>query len=126
DDAGAKCRGVLATLDMDGVMASEREWGCYPQVPGLGICQPARHDGIDAVLVTPWRWDGRERRRAEQGRGQGKGEWGGGRGGGGPRPTPGCTAGSASPASGWGGAAPGGGRTRGAPAARGALPPARR
>ena len=66
DDSRAKCLGLLATFDMDVVMTSEREWGCYPQVPGLGICQLARHDGIDAVLVTPWRWDGRERRRAEQ------------------------------------------------------------
>ena len=66
DDSRAKCLGLLATFDMDVVMTSEREWGCYPQVPGLGICQLARHDGIDAVLVTPWRWDGRERRPAEQ------------------------------------------------------------
>jgi hypothetical protein len=36
----------------------EREWGCYPEVPGLAIAQLARRDGIDAVLVTPWRWDG--------------------------------------------------------------------
>ena len=66
DDSRAKCMGLLATFDMDVVMTSEREWGCYPQVPGLGICQLARQDGIDAVLVTPWRWDGRERRRAER------------------------------------------------------------
>jgi uncharacterized protein (TIGR02680 family) len=66
DDSRAKCMGLLATFDMDVVMTSEREWGCYPQVPGLGICQLARHDGVDAVLVTPWRWDGRERRRAER------------------------------------------------------------
>ena len=66
DDSRAKCLGLLATFDMDVVMTSEREWGCYPQVPGLGICQLARHDGVDAVLVTPWRWDGRERRRAER------------------------------------------------------------
>jgi len=65
DDSRAKCLGLLATFDMDVVMTSEREWGCYPQVPGLGICQLARQDGVDAVLVTPWRWDGRERRRAE-------------------------------------------------------------
>jgi uncharacterized protein (TIGR02680 family) len=64
DDSRAKCLGLLATFDMDVVMTSEREWGCYPQVPGLGICQLARHDGVDAVLVTPWRWDGRERRPA--------------------------------------------------------------
>ena len=62
DDSRAKCLGLLATFDMDVVMTSEREWGCYPQVPGLGICQLARQDGVDAVLVTPWRWDGRERR----------------------------------------------------------------
>ena len=64
DDSRAKCLGLLATFDMDVVMTSEREWGCYPQVPGLAICQLARHDGVDAVLVTPWRWDGRERRPA--------------------------------------------------------------
>ena len=66
DDSRAKCLGLLATFDMDVVMTSEREWGCYPQVPGLAICQLARKDGIDAVLVTPWRWDGRERRLAER------------------------------------------------------------
>ena len=65
DDSRAKCLGLLATFDMDVVMTSEREWGCYPQVPGLGICQLARQDGVDAVLVTPWRWDGRERLPAE-------------------------------------------------------------
>jgi uncharacterized protein (TIGR02680 family) len=66
DDSRAKCLGLLATFDMDVVMTSEREWGCYPQVPGLGICQLARQDDVDAVLVTPWRWDGRERRRTDR------------------------------------------------------------
>jgi uncharacterized protein (TIGR02680 family) len=66
DDSRAKCLGLLATFDMDVAMTSEREWGCYPQVPGLAICQLARQDGVDAVLVTPWRWDGRERRLAER------------------------------------------------------------
>ncbi|RKS78835.1 uncharacterized protein (TIGR02680 family) [Actinomadura pelletieri DSM 43383] len=65
DDSRAKCLGLLATFDLDVVMTSEREWGCYPQVPGLSICQLSRRDGIDAVLVTPWRWDGRERTRVE-------------------------------------------------------------
>ena len=66
DDARAKCLGLLATFDMDVVMTSEREWGCYPQVPGLAICQLSRQDGVDAVLVTSWQWDGRERRRMQQ------------------------------------------------------------
>ncbi len=63
DDSRAKCLGLLATIDLDVVMTSEREWGCYPQVPGLAIAQLSRHDGIDAVLVTPWWWDGSERVR---------------------------------------------------------------
>lgn len=66
DDSRAKCLGLLAAFDLDVVMTSEREWGCYPQVPGLAIAQLARRDGIDAVLVTPWRWDGRERRLVER------------------------------------------------------------
>jgi hypothetical protein len=61
DDSRAKCLGLLATFDLDVVMTSEREWGCYPEVPGLAIAQLARRDGIDAVLVTPWRWDGNVR-----------------------------------------------------------------
>lgn len=61
DDSRAKCLGLLAAFDLDVVMTSEREWGCYPQVPGLSIAQLTRREGIDAVLVTPWRWDGRER-----------------------------------------------------------------
>ncbi|GAA0620883.1 TIGR02680 family protein [Kutzneria viridogrisea] len=66
DDSRAKCLGLLAAFDLDVVMTSEREWGCYPQVPGLAIAQLARRDGIDAVLVTPWRWDGRERVEVER------------------------------------------------------------
>lgn len=62
DDSRAKCLGLLAKFDLDVVMTSEREWGCYPEVPGLAIAQLARRDGIDAVLVTPWRWDGRGHR----------------------------------------------------------------
>jgi uncharacterized protein (TIGR02680 family) len=66
DDSRAKCLGLLAAFDLDVVMTSEREWGCYPQVPGLAIAQLTRRDGIDAVLVTPWRWDGRERIRTDR------------------------------------------------------------
>ncbi|CAO5162034.1 TIGR02680 family protein [Frankia sp. AiPs1] len=64
DDARASCLGLLAVFDMDVLMTSEREWGCYPTVPGLAISQLSRRDGIDAVLVTRWQWDGRQRRPA--------------------------------------------------------------
>lgn len=63
DDSRAKSLGLLATFDLDVVMTSEREWGCYPQVPGLAIAQLSRIDGVDAVGVTRWRWDGQRRER---------------------------------------------------------------
>ncbi|GEL18439.1 TIGR02680 family protein [Pseudonocardia asaccharolytica] len=63
DNARAKYLGLLAAFDLDVVMTSEREWGCYPEVPGLSIAQLARADGVPAVLVTHWRWDGSRRER---------------------------------------------------------------
>jgi uncharacterized protein (TIGR02680 family) len=66
DDSRAKCLGLLASFDLDVVMTSEREWACYPTVPGIAIAQLSRREGIDAVLVTPWVWDGRERSRASR------------------------------------------------------------
>ncbi|MER5640331.1 TIGR02680 family protein [Kitasatospora sp. NPDC002227] len=63
DDSRAKSLGLLAAFDLDVVMTSEREWGCYPQVPGLAIAQLSRVDEIAAVLVTHWVWDGHHRTR---------------------------------------------------------------
>ncbi|MGI8800250.1 MAG: TIGR02680 family protein [Pseudonocardia sp.] len=61
DNARAKYLGLLAAFDLDVVMTSEREWGCYPEVPGLSIAQLSRTDGIAAVLVSNWQWDGQAR-----------------------------------------------------------------
>ena len=61
DDSRAKCLGLLAAFDLDVVMTSEREWGCYSEVPGLAIAQLARIEGVAAVLVTRWEWDGAKR-----------------------------------------------------------------
>jgi len=61
DNARAKYLGLLAAFDLDVVMTSEREWGCYPEVPGLAISQLSRTDDVAAVLVTNWEWDGRKR-----------------------------------------------------------------
>ena len=58
-DMREKCMGLLATFDLDVVMTSEREWGCYPTVPGLAIYQLATLPGIDAVAATRWVWNGR-------------------------------------------------------------------
>lgn len=58
DNARAKYLGLLAAFDLDVVMTSEREWGCYPEVPGLAISHLSRSEGVPAVLVTNWEWDG--------------------------------------------------------------------
>jgi len=65
DDSRAKCMGLLDTFDLDFVMTSEREWGCYPTVGGLAIHQLARREGIDAIHITRWEWDGRARTRVD-------------------------------------------------------------
>jgi hypothetical protein len=65
DRARAKCLGLLAAFDLDVVMTSEREWGCYAEVPGLAIAQLSRIEGVAAVLVTRWEWDGAMRIRVE-------------------------------------------------------------
>ena len=65
DRARAKCLGLLAAFDLDVVMTSEREWGCYAEVPGLAIAQLSRIEDIAAVLVTRWEWDGAARTRVE-------------------------------------------------------------
>ncbi|MFE3453282.1 TIGR02680 family protein [Nonomuraea sp. NPDC059194] len=66
DDARAKCLGLLTTFDLDVAMTSEREWGFYPTVPGIATHQLVRRDGIDAVHVTTWEWDGARAERAER------------------------------------------------------------
>ncbi|WP_436739855.1 TIGR02680 family protein [Streptomyces sp. BBFR102] len=65
DDSRAKCLGLLSAFDLDVVMTSEREWACYPQVPGVAIAQLSRTDDVAAVLVTRWEWDGTRRRRRD-------------------------------------------------------------
>ncbi|GAA0311725.1 hypothetical protein GCM10010302_58150 [Streptomyces polychromogenes] len=65
DDSRAKCLGLLHAFDLDVVMTSEREWACYPQVPGIAIAQLSRIDDVAAVLVTRWEWDGMRRTRRD-------------------------------------------------------------
>lgn len=57
----AQCMGLLRAFDLDFVMTSEQEWGCYATVPGVAIYHLAARPGIDAVGVTRWVWNGRER-----------------------------------------------------------------
>ncbi|GAA3888068.1 TIGR02680 family protein [Leifsonia kafniensis] len=61
DTARASCLGLLTEFDLDVVMTSEREWGCYAEVPGLSIAQLSRFDDTPAVHVQLWKWDGTQR-----------------------------------------------------------------
>lgn len=63
DAARAHCMGLIHEFDLDFVLTSEREWACYADLPGVAICQLQRREGIDAVFVSRWTWDGRARRR---------------------------------------------------------------
>ena len=63
DNSRASCLGLLASFDLDVVMTSEREWGCYAEVPGLSIAQLSRFEDTPAVLVQLWKWDGRVKTR---------------------------------------------------------------
>lgn len=56
----AKCMGLLVQFDLDFVMTSESEWGCYGTVPSLTICHLLTRPGIEAVAVTRWQWNGQE------------------------------------------------------------------
>jgi uncharacterized protein (TIGR02680 family) len=61
NEARANAMGLFAQFDLDAVMTSEREWGCYPSVPGLAIVHLGRKEGVNAVHVSRWEWDGTER-----------------------------------------------------------------
>lgn len=62
DEARAHCMALIREFDLDFVMTSEREWGCYAELPGVAICNLVRREGIDAVFVSRWAWDGKTRR----------------------------------------------------------------
>lgn len=63
DAARAHCMALIREFDLDFVITSEREWACYAELPGVAIAQLQRREGIDAVYVSRWTWDGRARRR---------------------------------------------------------------
>ncbi len=66
NDMRGKCFELLGAFDLDFVMTSEREWGCYPVVPALAIYQLTTRPGIDAVHTTRLVWNGKQRIRDEQ------------------------------------------------------------
>ena len=65
DGARAHCMDLIREFDLDFVMTSEREWGCYAALPGVAISHLVRRADVDAVFVSRWRWNGRTRERVE-------------------------------------------------------------
>ena len=63
DAARAHCMGLIREFDLDFVITSEREWACYAELPGVAICQLQRREGVDAVFVSRWTWDGHAKQR---------------------------------------------------------------
>jgi uncharacterized protein (TIGR02680 family) len=66
DLARAHCMGLIREFDLDFVITSEREWACYAELPGVAISQLQRKEGIDAIFVSRWVWDGVSRRRGPE------------------------------------------------------------
>jgi len=57
--------GLIHVFDLDFMMTSEREWGCYPTLPGIAIYQLSTRPDIDAIGLTRWVWNGRQRSLAK-------------------------------------------------------------
>ena len=64
-DMRSKCMSFLDHFDLDFVMTSEREWGCYATLPGVAIYQLVNRPGIWAIGMTRWLWNGNQRVRTE-------------------------------------------------------------
>ncbi|HMO47471.1 MAG TPA: TIGR02680 family protein [Rubrivivax sp.] len=65
DSARGHCWALVREFDLDFVITSEREWACSAELPGVAIAQLQRREGVDAVHVSRWVWDGRARRREQ-------------------------------------------------------------
>ncbi|MEM9364862.1 MAG: TIGR02680 family protein [Planctomycetota bacterium] len=61
----AKFMDLLVQFDLDFIMTSEREWGCYPTMPSLAIYHLATRAGVDAILPTRWVWNGRQKNASD-------------------------------------------------------------
>ncbi|WP_323018044.1 TIGR02680 family protein [Castellaniella sp.] len=64
EPARAHCWALIREFDLDFVVTSEREWACSVELPGVAIAQLQRREGIDAVHISRWIWDGRTKRHA--------------------------------------------------------------
>lgn len=60
-DMRGKCMELIKVFDLDFMLTSEIEWGCYATLPGVAIHQLSTRSGFDAVFLTRWIWNGKRR-----------------------------------------------------------------
>lgn len=60
-DMRGKCMELISVFDLDFLLTSEIEWGCYAGLPGVAIHQLSTRSGFDAVFLTRWIWNGKQR-----------------------------------------------------------------
>lgn len=53
--------GLLSAFDLDFILTSHEEWGCYEQVEGLSIYHLRREPALPGVYLERFLWDGRRR-----------------------------------------------------------------
>jgi len=54
-----RCMGLLVQFDLDFMMTSHDEWGCYEELPGLATYQLYRDPDFEGVAAVRFVWDGR-------------------------------------------------------------------
>ncbi|HSK75260.1 MAG TPA: TIGR02680 family protein [Thermoanaerobaculia bacterium] len=54
-----RCMGLLVDLDLDFLMTSHEEWGCYEELPGVATYQLYRDPALDGVAAVRFVWNGR-------------------------------------------------------------------
>ncbi|HKV09807.1 MAG TPA: TIGR02680 family protein, partial [Thermoanaerobaculia bacterium] len=55
-----RCLGLLVDLDLDFLMTSHEEWGCYEELPGVATYQLYREPISDGVAAVRFVWNGHE------------------------------------------------------------------
>lgn len=54
-----RCMGLLVGFDLDFMMTSHEEWGCYQELPGVATYQLYRDPAVEGVAAVRFVWDGR-------------------------------------------------------------------
>lgn len=63
-DNRESCMELIVDFGLDAVLTSENEWGMYPGVPQLAICQLDRFSDLGAVVNRVFVWNGKQRQTA--------------------------------------------------------------